>query len=184
MEIQLEEDYSERQHIMREKRNLEQKVAELQDRKSSGDKDTERRLRKDLKKTKALLNDAQLMLDKQKASAPSSGKLKQLKNDVSFHYDWFWSNIQSNRGHLYLITTLFVPFWNSQLSSLPTFQYCKHNQRISSPICYLITALIWKSRECNMCPIFFDQDCRLFSFNSPLLDILSKNKKLTLNVLG
>ncbi len=67
---------------MREKRNLEQKVTELQDRKTSGDKDTERRLRKDLKKTKVLLNDAQLMLDKQKAGAPSSGKLKQLKNEV------------------------------------------------------------------------------------------------------
>ncbi|XP_072043844.1 LOW QUALITY PROTEIN: unconventional myosin-XVIIIa-like, partial [Amphiura filiformis] len=82
LEIQLEEDYSERQHIMKEKRNLEQKVAELQDRKTSGDKDTERRLRKDLKKTKVLLNDAQLMLDKQKAGVPSVGKLKQLKNEL------------------------------------------------------------------------------------------------------
>lgn len=82
MEIQLEEDYEERQSVMREKKNLERRVQELMDKPLASDKDTEKRLRKDLKKTKALLKDAQTMLDRQSSAAPSGTKLKQLKNEV------------------------------------------------------------------------------------------------------
>ncbi|XP_030848216.1 unconventional myosin-XVIIIa isoform X3 [Strongylocentrotus purpuratus] len=82
MEIQLEEDYEERQSIMREKKNLERRVQELMDKPLASDKDTEKRLRKDLKKTKALLKDAQTMLDRQNSTAPSGTKLKQLKNEL------------------------------------------------------------------------------------------------------
>ncbi|XP_022085605.1 unconventional myosin-XVIIIa-like isoform X2 [Acanthaster planci] len=82
LENQIEEDYKERQSLMRQKRDLEHKLAELQEHPRASDRDTERRLRKDLKKTKALLNDAQVMLERQKASAPSSSKIKQLKNEL------------------------------------------------------------------------------------------------------
>ncbi|XP_041455725.1 unconventional myosin-XVIIIa-like isoform X2 [Lytechinus variegatus] len=82
MEIQLEEDYEERQSVMREKRELERRVQELLDKPLASDKDTEKRLRKDLKKTKALLKDAQTMLDRQNSAAPSGTKLKQLKNEL------------------------------------------------------------------------------------------------------
>lgn len=48
----------------------------------SGDLETEKRLRKDLKRTKALLADAQIMLDHIKNNAPSKREIAQLKNQV------------------------------------------------------------------------------------------------------
>lgn len=48
-----------------------------------GDIETEKRLRKDLKRTKALLVDAQIMLDHIKNNAPSKREIAQLKNQVS-----------------------------------------------------------------------------------------------------
>lgn len=48
----------------------------------SGDFETEKRLRKDLKRTKALLADAQIMLDHIKNNAPSKREIAQLKNQV------------------------------------------------------------------------------------------------------
>lgn len=47
------------------------------------DFESEKRLRKDLKRTKALLADAQIMLDHLKNSAPSKREIAQLKNQVS-----------------------------------------------------------------------------------------------------
>lgn len=47
-----------------------------------GDIETEKRLRKDLKRTKALLADAQIMLDHIKNNAPSKREIAQLKNQV------------------------------------------------------------------------------------------------------
>lgn len=46
------------------------------------DFESEKRLRKDLKRTKALLADAQIMLDHLKNSAPSKREIAQLKNQV------------------------------------------------------------------------------------------------------
>lgn len=51
----------------------------------SGDMETEKRLRKDLKRTKALLADAQIMLDHIKNNAPSKREIAQLKNQVPSH---------------------------------------------------------------------------------------------------
>ncbi|XP_071790068.1 unconventional myosin-XVIIIa-like isoform X4 [Asterias amurensis] len=82
LENQMEEDYKERQSLMRDKRDLEHKLSDSQEHPRTSDRDVERRLKKDLKRTKALLNDAQTMMDKQKASAPSSTKIKQLKNEL------------------------------------------------------------------------------------------------------
>ncbi len=50
----------------------------------SGDIETEKRLRKDLKRTKALLADAQIMLDHIKNNAPSKREIAQLKNQVGY----------------------------------------------------------------------------------------------------
>lgn len=47
-----------------------------------GDIEVEKRLRKDLKRTKALLADAQIMLDHIKNNAPSKREIAQLKNQV------------------------------------------------------------------------------------------------------
>lgn len=49
---------------------------------SHRDVETEKRLRKDLKRTKALLADAQIMLDHLKNNAPSKREIAQLKNQV------------------------------------------------------------------------------------------------------
>lgn len=46
------------------------------------DFETEKRLRRDLKRTKALLADAQIMLDHLKNNAPSKREITQLKNQV------------------------------------------------------------------------------------------------------
>lgn len=49
------------------------------------DIETEKRLKKDLKRTKALLADAQIMLDHIKNNAPSKREIAQLKNQVQKH---------------------------------------------------------------------------------------------------
>lgn len=46
------------------------------------DVETEKRLKKDLKRTKVLLADAQIMLDHLKSNAPSKREITQLKNQV------------------------------------------------------------------------------------------------------
>ncbi|XP_077954871.1 myosin-XVIIIa isoform X14 [Gasterosteus aculeatus] len=82
MEVQLEEEYDEKQKVLKEKRELESKLLSEQDKVRSGDMETEKRLRKDLKRTKALLADAQIMLDHIKNNAPSKREIAQLKNQL------------------------------------------------------------------------------------------------------
>uniref|UniRef100_A0A3B3RZY8 Myosin XVIIIAa n=1 Tax=Paramormyrops kingsleyae TaxID=1676925 RepID=A0A3B3RZY8_9TELE len=83
MEVQLEEEYEEKQKILREKRELESKLLSAQDQVGGQrDLETERRLRKDLKRTKVLLADAQVMLEHLKNSAPSRREISQLKNQL------------------------------------------------------------------------------------------------------
>uniref|UniRef100_A0A3Q3WK43 Uncharacterized protein n=1 Tax=Mola mola TaxID=94237 RepID=A0A3Q3WK43_MOLML len=82
MEVQLEEEYDEKQKVLKERRELEAKLLMAQDQVRGGDFETEKRLRKDLKRTKALLADAQIMLDHIKNNAPSKREIAQLKNQV------------------------------------------------------------------------------------------------------
>ncbi|XP_034557017.1 unconventional myosin-XVIIIa isoform X5 [Notolabrus celidotus] len=82
MEVQLEEEYDEKQKVLKEKRELDSKLLTAQDKVRGGDVETEKRLRKDLKRTKALLADAQIMLDHIKNNAPSKREIAQLKNQL------------------------------------------------------------------------------------------------------
>ncbi|XP_053332018.1 unconventional myosin-XVIIIa isoform X8 [Clarias gariepinus] len=82
MEVQLEEEYDDKQKVLRERRELESKLLNAQDQVSQRDVETEKRLKKDLKRTKALLVDAQLMLDHLKSNAPSKREISQLKNQL------------------------------------------------------------------------------------------------------
>ncbi|XP_061683940.1 unconventional myosin-XVIIIa isoform X4 [Syngnathoides biaculeatus] len=82
IEVQLEEEYDEKQKVLKEKRDIESKLLSAQDKVRSGDSETERRLRKDLKRTKTLLVDAQIMLDHLKNNAPSKREIAQLKNQL------------------------------------------------------------------------------------------------------
>ncbi|XP_062329811.1 unconventional myosin-XVIIIa isoform X10 [Osmerus eperlanus] len=82
IEVQLEEEYDDKQKVLRERRDLEAKLLLAQDQVCHRDVDTEKRLRKDLKRTKALLADAQIMLDHMKNNAPSKREIAQLKNQL------------------------------------------------------------------------------------------------------
>uniref|UniRef100_A0A8C3JZI2 Unconventional myosin-XVIIIa n=1 Tax=Calidris pygmaea TaxID=425635 RepID=A0A8C3JZI2_9CHAR len=83
MEVQLEEEYEDKQKVLREKRELESKLSAVSEQVwHRRDFETEKRLRRDLKRTKALLADAQIMLDHLKNNAPSKREITQLKNQL------------------------------------------------------------------------------------------------------
>ncbi|XP_059893989.1 unconventional myosin-XVIIIb-like isoform X1 [Gadus macrocephalus] len=62
MEMQLEQEYEEKQMVVHEKHDLEGLIATLCDQVGHRDFDVEKKLRRDLKRTHALLVDAQLLL--------------------------------------------------------------------------------------------------------------------------
>ncbi|XP_055369543.1 LOW QUALITY PROTEIN: unconventional myosin-XVIIIb-like [Betta splendens] len=70
LEMQLEQEYEEKQMVIHEKHDLEGLIATLCDQVGHRDFDVEKKLRRDLKRTHALLADAQLLL----ATANSSGQ--------------------------------------------------------------------------------------------------------------
>uniref|UniRef100_A0A3P8VV17 Myosin XVIIIAa n=1 Tax=Cynoglossus semilaevis TaxID=244447 RepID=A0A3P8VV17_CYNSE len=82
MEVQLEEEYEDKQKVLRERRELESKVLNVQDQMTQRDVETEKKLKKDLKRTKVLLADAQLLLDHMKNNTPSKREIAQLKNQL------------------------------------------------------------------------------------------------------
>uniref|UniRef100_A0A8C1QJP1 Myosin XVIIIAa n=1 Tax=Cyprinus carpio TaxID=7962 RepID=A0A8C1QJP1_CYPCA len=82
MEVQLEEEYEDKQKVLREKRDLESKLMMHTTLHSTKDVETEKRLRKDLKRTKVLLADAQMMLDHLKSNVPSKREIIALKNKL------------------------------------------------------------------------------------------------------
>ncbi|XP_047247983.1 unconventional myosin-XVIIIa-like isoform X3 [Girardinichthys multiradiatus] len=82
IEVQLEEEYNEKQKVLKEKRELEAKLLSAQSKVTNCDIETEKRLKKDLKRTKALLDDAQIMLDHIKSNAPSKREVAQLKSQL------------------------------------------------------------------------------------------------------
>ena len=98
LEQQLEEEHEERIRFQRERHELEGKIMGLQVTERdihcytenaakdllerSGDEELVAKLKKDLKRTKALLKDAQLMLDKSQNEGTSKVIMRQLKNQV------------------------------------------------------------------------------------------------------
>uniref|UniRef100_A0A671LCP4 Unconventional myosin-XVIIIa-like n=1 Tax=Sinocyclocheilus anshuiensis TaxID=1608454 RepID=A0A671LCP4_9TELE len=82
MEVQLEEEYEDKQRVLREKRDLESKLMMAQEQVGQRDVETEKRLRKDLKRTKVLLVDAQVMLDHLKSNVPSKREIIALRNKL------------------------------------------------------------------------------------------------------
>jgi myosin-18 len=83
LELQLESDHEERIQMVREKHDLEAKIMHLQEMTvRSADEDQVIKLKKDLKRTKALLKDAQVMIERSRSEASSKVVLRQLKNQV------------------------------------------------------------------------------------------------------
>lgn len=86
LECQLETEHEERTMLLRERHELERKLADVEDRERctrNSDQELVNRLRRDLKKTKILLHDARLMLQQVKSDAPNKAILRQLRNQVS-----------------------------------------------------------------------------------------------------
>uniref|UniRef100_A0A3P8VRZ2 Myosin motor domain-containing protein n=1 Tax=Cynoglossus semilaevis TaxID=244447 RepID=A0A3P8VRZ2_CYNSE len=77
LEMQLEQEYEEKQMVIHEKHDLEGLIATLCDQVGHRDFDVEKKLRRDLKRTHALLADAQLLLatvDSAGQSVPNGSK--------------------------------------------------------------------------------------------------------------
>merc|ERR1711915_977581 len=83
LEQQLELEHEERLAFLRERHELEGKIMALKDALDHGSsEDQVRKLKKDLKRSKALLKDAQLMLDKNSQDGINKIVLRQLKNQL------------------------------------------------------------------------------------------------------
>jgi myosin-18 len=83
LEQQLENEHEERINFVREKHELETKIINLQEMASrSADEEQVSKLKKDLKRTKALLKDAQLMIERSKSDSSNKVVMRQLKNQV------------------------------------------------------------------------------------------------------
>ncbi|CAD1469292.1 unnamed protein product, partial [Heterotrigona itama] len=85
LESQLENEHEERTILLREKHELERRLVaiEEQDRaERAAEADTMHRLKRDLKRTKALLRDAQTMLERSKGDSTGKAALRQLKNQL------------------------------------------------------------------------------------------------------
>lgn len=83
LESQLENEHEERTLLVREKHELERRVSDLQDR-NVGQVDEEyvHKLKKELKKTKALLRDTQTMLEKSQSEGGQKLLVRQLKTQL------------------------------------------------------------------------------------------------------
>ena len=83
LEQQLEVEHEERLAFLRERHELEGKIMTLKDALDHGsNEDQVRKLKKDLKRSKALLKDAQLMLEKNNQEGINKIVVRQLKNQL------------------------------------------------------------------------------------------------------
>merc|ERR1719244_30746 len=83
LEQQLEQEHEERLGFLRERHDFEGKIMNLQDLlERSGDEDQIAKLKRDLKRTKALLRDAQLMIEKAQNEGTNKVLVRQLKNQL------------------------------------------------------------------------------------------------------
>ena len=83
LEAQLENEHEERTQLVREKHELERRVVDAMSRNISNvDEESHHRLKKELKKTKALLKDTQTMLEKAQSETSNKLVLRQLKTQV------------------------------------------------------------------------------------------------------
>lgn len=87
LEAQLENEHEERTILLREKHELERRLAAAAENdrtERAVDEAALHRLKRDLKKTKALLRDAQTQLERQKAETPGEFSLK----------NYYWSIVE------------------------------------------------------------------------------------------
>lgn len=86
MECQLENEHEERTLLLRERHEMERKLAEYEERNHAtrnSDQELLHKLRRDLKRTKALLRDAQITIEQSRAETPNKTLIRQLRNQVN-----------------------------------------------------------------------------------------------------
>ena len=102
LEAQLEQEHEERMGQVRDKHELEAKVQSLQDLLDrSGDEEVLTKLRRDLKRTKALLKDAQMYMEKNQSDGTNKVIVRQLKNQVFIIVNTLLVN--GYTGHWFLV---------------------------------------------------------------------------------
>ncbi|NXS70785.1 MY18B protein, partial [Pandion haliaetus] len=82
LEMQLEQEYEEKQMVLHEKQDLEGLVGTLCEQIGHRDFDVEKRLRRDLRRTRALLADVQLLLAAPGEPAASTQELERLRKQL------------------------------------------------------------------------------------------------------
>lgn len=83
--MQLENEHEERTFLLREKHELERRLASALENERSdrqGEEQLVQKLKRDLKRTKVLLKDTQAQLERQKAETPGKNMIRQLRNQV------------------------------------------------------------------------------------------------------
>ena len=91
VEQQLEEEHEDRIGFLREKHDMEGKIINLQEmlERSAEDEGLVAKLKKDLKRTKALLKDAHHVVENSQSEGTTKVIVRQLKNQVVFEYNLF-----------------------------------------------------------------------------------------------
>ncbi|XP_014213237.1 unconventional myosin-XVIIIa isoform X2 [Copidosoma floridanum] len=85
LEQQLENEHEERTIVLREKHELERRLVAIEDQDRTDravEAETTQRLKRDLKRTRALLRDAQMMLERSKGDSTGKAALRHLKNQL------------------------------------------------------------------------------------------------------
>ncbi|KFQ91750.1 Unconventional myosin-XVIIIb, partial [Nipponia nippon] len=82
LEMQLEQEYEEKQMVLHEKQDLEGLVGTLCEQIGHRDFDVEKRLRRDLRRTRALLADVQLLLAAPREPGASAQELERLRKQL------------------------------------------------------------------------------------------------------
>lgn len=85
LECQLESEHEERTLLLRERHEMERRLAEYEERiraSRTTDQETLQKLRRDLKRTKALLRDAQATIHQSKVDTPNKAVIRQLRNQL------------------------------------------------------------------------------------------------------
>ncbi|XP_031549200.1 unconventional myosin-XVIIIa-like [Actinia tenebrosa] len=82
MEGQLEDEYQEKTASVKAKRELERRLQELRDNLERGNVENEKRLKRELKRTKALLRDAQTVIEEQEKKLKDRNQMKALKDKL------------------------------------------------------------------------------------------------------
>lgn len=85
LECQLENEHEERTLLLREKNELERRLVNLQDQDRvdrANEEAANHKLRRDIRKYKALLKDCQAQLDRLKTDSPNKAMIRQMKNQL------------------------------------------------------------------------------------------------------